>query len=378
MLLTKKLFDYLDSVISGKRKGLFTVVLKLSLFDLSLLYSGVVRLRRWLYYNDILRAKRLPCKVISIGNIVAGGSGKTPAAIAIASMIRDYTEYYELSSLKMAIVTRGYRGMAHANSVVSDGSNILMNASDAGDEPYMMAHKLPGIPVIIGKDRYRSGLTAIQKWGSQVIILDDGFQYLRLIKDINIITIDSTRPFGFNYMLPMGYLREPLSTIKKADIILLTRVDQCKNLGVIKEKIELIAPRVPVFESVHTPYALYAPGTSQNSGLDTIKNRNILALCGISNPESFVCTLKSLNPARVDLISFPDHYRYNTKSIEFIEAKALEFRSDMIITTEKDVLKLSAMKLPVFVLAIRLQLIGSTDKDFMSLILQKIMKGKPT
>jgi len=354
---------YFENIISGEQRGFLPAILRLILLKISWLYLVVIKLRRWLYFIGILRSESIPCKVISVGNVVAGGSGKTPAVIAIARMLRDK------GALSVAILSRGYRSKAPSPAVVSDGENILLDAVNAGDEPYLLSHSLPGVPVLIGRDRIQTGLMAIQKWGCQVAILDDGFQYLRLARDVDIIAVDAARPFGFNHVLPRGYLREPLSVLKRADLILLTRVDQCENISFLREKLSRIAPSVPIFESVHSPRSLRSFATEEESDVGIIKDKNVLAVCGIANPESFAETLRSLDPAKVELLAFPDHHEYPPASIQAIRQRFAGSSMDFIVTTEKDAQKLrSIAELPVLVLAVDLKLSDSAAGSFMELI----------
>jgi len=361
--------SYLESVISGERRGLFSAILRSELSQISWICLGIAKLRRWLYSKGVPRAKHLPCKVISVGNVVVGGSGKTPAVIAIARMLKEHTDS------NVVILSRGYRSKVRGPVVVSDEQDVLLNPVEAGDEPHLLARSLPGVPVLIGRDRVQTGLMAIRKWNSQVVILDDGFQYLRLARDIDIVTIDATIPFGFDHILPRGYLREPLSTLRHADLILLTRVDQCERLDFVRDRLARIAPSVPIFESIHEPRSLRSLDTNQEVGLDAIRDRNVLAVCGIANPLSFVKTLRSLHPAKVSLLSFPDHHAYPSSSIERIKNTAAELDTDFIVTTEKDAPKLLSKNdptgHPVLILTVELKLVGSTAGKFATFIQQR-------
>ena len=361
-----KIIEYLEKIVSGERRGLLASFIKTDLLVASWLCLVAVKLRRYLYSQGILQTKRLPCKVISIGNVVVGGSGKTPATITIARLLKEKT------GLNVAIASRGYRSKSKDCAVVSDGKEILLDPYEAGDEPYLLGRSLPDIPVLIGKDRFKSGLMAIQNWGTQIIILDDGFQYLRLKRNINIVTMDATRPFGFDHILPRGYLREPLSTLKNADIILLTRVDQCKDLNSVRDRLDNIFPSVPRFESMHAPSSLIRMDTHQDIGLDAVQNQNVLAVCGIANPLSFAETLKILKLAKLNLISFPDHHEYTPKDIEKIKQTAVEKSVDFIITTEKDAPKLDSINAcPVLALAIELRLVEPSAERLVEIIKRK-------
>jgi len=361
-----KIIEYLEDIVSGERRGIFPSFIKADLLVISWLCLGVVKLRRHLYSQGILQAKRLPCKVISIGNVVVGGSGKTPATITIARLLNKYTD------LKIAIASRGYRSKSKDCAIVSDGKNILLDTYEAGDEPYLLGRSLPDVPVLIGKDRFKSGLMAVQNWETQIIILDDGFQYLKLKRDVNIVTMDATRPFGFDHILPRGYLREPLSTLRNADIILLTRVDQCKDLNSLRDRLDRIAPSILRFESIHAPSSLIRMDTHQDVGFNAVKNKNVLAVCGIANPSSFTETIQTLNPAKLNQISFPDHHEYTLKDIKKIEQTASETGADVIITTEKDAPKLSSINiLPVLSLVIELKLVEPSAEKLIDIIRQK-------
>lgn len=361
-----RIIIYLESIISGERNGFFPAVIKSGLLIISWIILVLVATRRWLYSIGILRIKHLPCKVISVGNVVVGGSGKTPAVIAIAKLLT------KDDNIRIAVISRGYKSKTKGTAIVSDGNNIFLDSYQAGDEPYLIAQNLAGISVLIGKNRAKSALEAIKRWRTHIVILDDGFQYLKLACDVNIVTIDSTRPFGFNHVLPRGYLREPLSTLKKADIILLTRTDQCNNLNELKMMLGKIAPSIPIYESVHAPMSLIQADTNQILSIDALKGYKILAVCGIANHSSFIDTLKSLEPSEVFPMCFSDHHEYSFDDINSISQKAIENKSDMIITTEKDSSKLKEINVcPVLILKIELKLVGTSTDKFLELIKQK-------
>jgi tetraacyldisaccharide 4'-kinase len=357
--------NYLEDVISGRQRGAFSTVLELLLLLISWISLVVVKLRRWLYARGMMQTSSLPCKVISVGNIVVGGSGKTPVVAYTARMLKEH------SNLSVAVLSRGYRGEVSGPAAVSDGQKIIFGPVEAGDEAHMLARALPGIPVLIGKDRSITGFMAFRKWNCDAVILDDGFQHLKLVRDVDIIVMDATRPFGLDHLLPRGYLREPLSSLNRADLILLTRVDQCGDLDYVRDRLSRIAPSVPVFEGVYEPRSLRSLDTQQEVGLDAIRDRDILAVCGIANPLSFVKTLKSLEPAEVSLVAFPDHFAYPPRSIEAIRRKAAELRVDVIVTTEKDASKLGSVEdHATLSLAVDLKLVRGTDEEFMELILR--------
>lgn len=341
---------------------------KAGLLPISFLTNVSTQIRRHFYSQGYVPPKELPCKVISIGNVVVGGSGKTPLTITIAKLLKKDTE------LKLAVASRGYKGRSKSTSIVSDGEKIFLSIEKAGDEPYMMAKKLSGVPIIIGKDRYKSGLLAINLWGIEVLLLDDGFQYLKLKRDVDLVVIDSTEVQKLNYVLPRGYLREPLSSIKNADAIVLTRVDQCNDIGNIYSIIRKIDNTLPIFESIYEPVSLIEIGTSKVVSFESLKGSKVLAVSGIANPKSFIKTLDSLSPSQIKTISYPDHHNYSKRDIEDIEKIAVDSKSDVIITTEKDAHKLTEIKaIPLLALAIELKLLGSDEKELLDLIYKKCL-----
>ncbi len=190
------------------------------LMVLSVVYGGLMCLRARLYEKGVLPSKTLPCRVVSIGNLISGGTGKTPMTILVARMIRDM-------GCRVVVLSRGYRGrMEKTGGVVSDGRTIFKGPDDAGDEPYLMARVLTGIPVVVGQRRYEAGMMAVKRFKPDVIVLDDAFQHLRLKRDLNLVLLDSRSPFGNGHMLPRGLLREPLSALRRSHAVVYTRSEQ--------------------------------------------------------------------------------------------------------------------------------------------------------
>ena len=187
------------------------------LWGISVLYGGLTHLRRRLYTRGRLKSHRLPCPVISVGNLTLGGTGKTPLVIHLAEKIQGM-------GYRPVILSRGYKGLAEkGGAVVSDGRNLLCDARQAGDEPYLMAILLPTVPVVVGRHRYRAGMDAIRRFQPDIILLDDGFQHLQLKRDLNLLLLDAQNPFGNRYLFPRGTLREPEVSLLGADAVVLTR-----------------------------------------------------------------------------------------------------------------------------------------------------------
>ena len=227
--------------MTGKIHPPFALNLLLTL--LSKAYGAGVRLRRDGYALGFLKSRKLPCTVISIGNLTTGGTGKTPMAIYVAERVRRL-------GYRVAVISRGYKGASEkSGGIVSDGNTILMDPNTAGDEPFLLAASLKGIPVLVGHDRYQSGMHAINRFQTEVVILDDAFQHLALFRDLNLLLLDSSIPFGNGHLLPRGTLREPASTLRFSDALIMTRSPQpfCSHL-------EPWAMNRPVFCAIHEPY----------------------------------------------------------------------------------------------------------------------------
>ena len=340
------------------------------------LYAAIVTLRNALYTRGIFQTRRLPCTVISVGNIVVGGTGKTPAVIAIAKQL-------QADGVRVAILLRGYKRQSREKiTIVTDGEQRFCTAAESGDEADMMARLLPRIPIIVGRHRYAAGQLAINRFKSEVLLLDDGFQHRQLHRDEDIVTVDATRPFGTGQLLPAGTLREPITALRRADIILLTRTDSIGRRDIpvpktepiqtgrallqeeglpadIREELGKLVPNTPVLESVHRPTHLYLlsdAGDSERLPLKWLSGKRLLAVCGIGNPNAFVTTLNHYTPETVKLLAFPDHHVYTEADCQRIQRKMTQTGAACIVTTQKDEQKLVrfAEELPIAVLAVTL------------------------
>lgn len=368
--------------------------LRFLLIPLSWLYAASVQLRNTLYTHGVFKARRLPCRVISIGNIVVGGTGKTPAVIAIA-------KYLQREGMRVAILLRGYkRRVREKVTIVSDGEKVCVSPMESGDEAYMMAKHLSGVPIIVGKSRYLAGQVALERFKVEVLLLDDGFQHRQLARDVDILTISATHPFGSpEKLLPAGTLREPSTALQRADLILLTHADTPDISEHIKKVVKPLAPNAPVVASIHQPTHLYplavskqrnsnqqstvsrqqeGVGSSENLfaenrppitntyDIQELKGKRILAVCGIGDPDVFVETLMRCSVASVALLSFPDHYVYTETDKQQIYTAVQESAADLIVTTQKDEQKLARLvdnwNLPIVVLAVALVITEGDEK----------------
>jgi len=358
--ISNKLNQIYTAWSNGDKKDFLYYFFFLSLYLFSLLYGIGVRFRFFLYHIGIFKTEKLNCKVISIGNITVGGSGKTPMAIFLAQKFLE-------NGKRPVILSRGYKGKIKDIGVVSDGKSILLTPNQAGDEPYLMAAKLKNIPVIIGKDRYKTGLYAIEKFKPNVIILDDGFQHIRLYRDVDIVLIDLRKGFGNGHLFPLGMLREPLSGLKRGTFFLMKGIKPLFEKNASQIFISLIkglAKARPNGAIEHCfGYFTYESKNIcdlfNNDRLDVsiLKNKRVIALSGIADPKSFKDTLEELGASVIKEIALPDHHSYTHKDIQIIAGEAENV--DMVITTAKDAVKLKSFSiehLPIYALDIEVEI----------------------
>ena len=353
----------LYTLITTKQRGVIPTLFRVLLMPLSWLYGSIVWIRNYCFTSGIFKQKQLPCSVISVGNIVAGGTGKTPAVAAIAKLL-------ENKGFQVAILLRGYkRRSSEEIMVVSDDKNRLCSREECGDEADMLTRQLPNVPIVVGKQRYLTGEAAIDRFKSDVLILDDGFQHRQLARDVDILTIDATQPYGTGALLPIGTLREPITAIERADIILLTRTDAIDTqIADLKAELNQLTPNTPILESVHQPTSLYWLNKNKHSTMpiENLTGKRLLAVCGIGNPDAFVSTLEAYNPEAVELFAFPDHHIYTESDLQQIQQRMQQYEAEWVVTTQKDEQKLASLstELPIVVLAIELA-IKDGEEDLM-------------
>ena len=365
----------------SERKSVF---LGFFLFAISFGYGGLVKLRETLYKKGLLKSKTLLCPVISIGNITIGGTGKTPMTIYIAKLIK-HLEY------SVAIISRGYKGKAEkAGGVVCDGRTIFMTPDKAGDEPYMIAKTLKTVPVIVGQDRNKVGMLAIKRFNPDVLLLDDGFQHLKLNRDVDLVLLDSKEPFGNTYLFPKGTLREKTSALLRGDAVILTRSDLGKTESI--DQIKNVVPEKPIFHSLHIPY-IYKIVTGSNRqskdrfkvssgfGFEVFNNTSAVAFSGIARNDDFLQTIESFNCEIRGFTRFPDHHEYTGKELGTIVKTALDLSVDFIFTTEKDYTRIAhKINWPINVAVIGVEIsFGENELAFKSFIktrLKELIKKK--
>lgn len=352
MLMGEALLDYLIRVIrqEGRRRSIGDRLVLAGLTVLSWVYRGGVALRNKLYDLGISRTVQLPCVVVSVGNITTGGTGKTPIVEYLARLLQS-------QGWRVSILSRGYRSALtekRAVGIVSDTGGVKLTAQQAGDEAYLLAKNLPQVPVVIGKDRSLAGKVACKRFGCDVAILDDGFQHRRLHRDIDVVAVDATNPFGNGHLLPRGFLRESLRELRRADVIVLTRTDQVPNekLVELRRQLRRWNQTAPIYLTIHSPAAwerLTSVGSNVGAqktkglfSLNKLVSSKVIAVSGIGNPDSFAKTLTDIGVQVAGHLRFADHHDYEPADVEKIIHFAHARQVKTVVITEKDAVKFAA------------------------------------
>jgi tetraacyldisaccharide 4'-kinase len=360
-------------VIFEERRDLKANLTRGLLLGISKIFQLLVKLRRWLYNVRILRDKTLGVQVIAIGNLTVGGTGKTPVVEKFARELRD-------AGRNVAILSRGYRSkplplhVALLNKillredqtpprVVSDGKSLLLDSEMAGDEPYMLASNLKDVVVLVDKDRVKSGRYAIEKFGCDTLLLDDGFQYWELRgRRHDVVLIDCQQPFGNGHLLPRGTLREPPSHLARAQTIFITKSNG--HTTELRERISQFNPAAAIIECVHHPLYLEDVFTGERHGLDLLRGKKIASLSGIAQPESFEQSLVTLGAELVYSKRFADHHRFSQQEILNVINRAKKRQAQTIITTQKDAVrfpKIDRRDLPIYFMRVEIQIVSGAS-----------------
>ncbi|MBI4726731.1 tetraacyldisaccharide 4'-kinase [candidate division TA06 bacterium] len=355
----------------------FDFIKILLLWPFSLMYGMVLLVRRAFYLFGFAKIQQAGIPVISVGNIAAGGTGKTPFAICLSQMLMN-------RGLTVAVISRGYKrrvGTAGSGiTVVSDGLNVKCTTAEAGDEPFLMASRLlgtkekPGALVIVGKDRAAGAKKAVEL-GAQVIILDDGFQHLRLKRDLDIVLLDSQRPFDNGWLLPAGRLREPKSALRRAEVIALTRCGAEKQKAESRRrKIKNKSGKAEIFETRHRTGQPYGFVDRSAPDREMLKNTRILLFSGIARPESFEQSVRQAGLSFTTHLKYSDHHHYSQDQLKQIAGKARGY--DFLFTTEKDTVRLPPdidFGKPLFVLPVEIEFLDEDQKQkFEQIVLDKV------
>lgn len=346
----------IEKLIHLKNPGMAGQLLLLPLTICSWGYSAVMRARAWLYRACIFESLALPCRVITVGNITVGGTGKTPTVCLLARGLAD-------KGFKVCIINRGYRGAkTQTPLIVSDGAQVLATAADAGDEAVMLGRKLQGIPVIACADRVAAGTLACERFGAQALILDDGFQHLRLRRDLDIVLINAADPFGNEHLLPRGILREPLQSLARSGIIVFTKADNRNAVEALIGRVKELNASAPLFIATYINAGLRDCQTGATALPEQLAGAKVAALSSIGDPESFIRMITSAGMTVSEKLIYPDHHGYGSN--DYMAIREASARLAAVVTTEKDIAKLDSGMLQIknlFVMEIE-QLIAPADK----------------
>lgn len=370
--------EFAVDVVNDRRRGKRATTLRGFLRGLSFIFGALVQLRFFLYRNRILKDQPLGCLVVVVGNLTVGGTGKTPVVEKFARSLHN-------RGRKVAILSRGYKSKdlkkegkweklwrtyvtgkdAPPPKIVSDGEQVLLDSELAGDEPFMLAKNLPGVVVLVDKDRVKSGLYAIRKFGCDTLILDDGMQYLPLKGRLNLLLVDKTNPFGNKRLLPRGILREPVRHLKRASYVFLT-----KSNGVPDPELEALIqkhnPGVDVIECAHKPQYLREVNGDRRMELTELKGRRIGAFSGIAVPQSFEGFLRNFGASLLYTRRFMDHHRFDANELHEIVDEAKAANLEFIVTTEKDAVRIPdtlSFSIPLYYLRLEIDIMRGAD-DF--------------
>src|SRR5881398_3492932 len=367
----ENLEQFAIDVILERRGGFRAAILRSFLYLLSLVYERLVQVRLFLYRKRVLRERALGCLVISIGNLTVGGTGKTP-------VVEKFARALQAGGRRVAILSRGYksvprkrkllsrlRGDSDLPRVVSDGKSLLLDSVTAGDEPYMLAHNLKDVIVLVDKDRVKSGRLAIDKWQVDTLLLDDGFQYLHLKHRLDMVLVDRQAPFGNEFLLPRGTLREGPRNLRRASYIFITKNTGDANFELMR-RIRRYNRTAEVIECAHKPLYLQNIFTGEQLPLEALRDAFIGSLCAIAAPESFEGALTKLR-AHVDLAkSYIDHHYYTEAELVSFTNRCIRRDLAMIVTTEKDSVRMprlpeAELKVPIYFLRVEIEILSGHE-----------------
>jgi tetraacyldisaccharide 4'-kinase len=378
---TENIETFVLEVIFEQRSGKRAALARSGLFVLSKCFQAAIAVRHFLYNVRLLRDSALGVQVIAIGNLTVGGTGKTPVVEKFARELQDQGRV-------VAILSRGYRskppplGRRLMNKmlfredstpprVVSDGKSLLLDSETAGDEPYMLASNLKDVVVLVDKDRVKSGRYAIEKFGCDTLLLDDGFQYWKLRgRRRDIVLVDYQQPFGNEYLLPRGTLRESPSHLARASTIFITKSNG--NTTELRRRIQQYNPNARIIECVHHPLYFEDAFTGERQGLEFLRNRKVASLSGIAQPESFEQSLLTLGCELVYSKRFADHHRFSQQEILNVINRGKKRQAQIILTTQKDAVrfpKLDRRDLPIYFMRVEIKILHGA-KDFQDCVRQ--------
>ncbi|HKO96709.1 MAG TPA: tetraacyldisaccharide 4'-kinase [Pyrinomonadaceae bacterium] len=344
------------------------------MMPLSTVYRAVTEARLAAYRSGWFRSFKLAAPVVSVGNITTGGTGKTPMVEWVCRTISTQTSNADLLK-SICVLTRGYgKADPKAQVLVSNGKQILANEREAGDEPLLLARNLLGIASVVSNpDRVAAGEWALRELGAKVFVLDDGFQHLRLARDLDLVTVDATNPFGGGELLPKGRLREARHNLARADCVVITRSDQTSDLVSVKESIRRLVGDRPIFISRMETNGFRDLNGAAVGKSEIVKQR-VGIFCGVGNPDSFSTQVRMTGVDIAFSRAFPDHHNFSADDLHHLVLQARETGATCLLTTAKDATKLSdsQLSLPCYVLEIR---IAIDDEARLATMIDNAIKG---
>ena len=315
-------------------------------------YRGLLGAREWLYARGVLASRALDCAVVSVGNLTVGGTGKTPAVELAVRTLLDLGH-------RPGVLSRGYGRRSTGVQVVADAASIRLDAEEAGDEPFLLARRLPGVPVVVGPNRFEAGTLARARFGITALVLDDGFQHRTLAKDLEVVMARAVEPWGNGRLLPGGPLREPLTGLARAHLVVATGASSVDDAAEVRATVERVAPGVPVLTAVHVPTECFESSAMRFVPLSALGNAKVLAFAGIGAPDGFARTLGETAVVLAGFERYADHHWYTRDDLSRLDHRAAEVGADALITTEKDWVRLRTLpplRRPLYVLSVRLRL----------------------
>ncbi len=342
---------YYLSVISGQRRGPVALLLRGLLWLGTLVYAVLHGGRLVLYRLGVLRSVRFPCPVVSVGNITAGGTGKTP-------LVEYLARWFARKNFRVAILARGYG---------------RVDAGGADDEDLISGMELENVVRLAGADRAALGRKALADYRADLLLLDDGFQHFRLQRTLDLVAVDATNPFAGGRLIPRGLLRERPRALRRADLIILTRTDQ-----VPADVLEALRERLgPAVETVHRPVCIRSLWNRRQYGVEWLRGKGVYAFCGVGNPEAFRRTLESLGARIVKFRAFPDHHPYLPEDLRRLNAEAQEFMAEAVVTTEKDAARLNTEGFELPLTALRVEIEVTRNEELLEGRLLGIVRDIP-
>jgi tetraacyldisaccharide 4'-kinase len=337
------------------------------LFPLALFYWGVIFWRNLFYTVGFFVSHKLPCTVVSVGNLTVGGTGKTPAVIYLARLLMQYGH-------KVAVLSRGYGRSTVGTVLVSDGQKIINdNWVDVGDEPALMTAALPGVPIVVDENRYRGGQFIVQKFNPHIILLDDAFQHRSLERDVDLVLINSQDNKYAHKLIPYGILREPWFHLRRADLLLFTKANLKKPSPFLLSKAR--QTRVPYYYSTLVVGETLPGINNSNLNISTLSGRTIIAVSAVGDPRGFERSLKSTGAQIAKHLVFPDHHRYTATDLRQLKNILKRTKAQWIVTTEKDLVKFKAfpnVDLPLYALPVKFKVNPKGERALLKTILNAV------